>query len=310
MPTTITTIQASDQITNSRTDLNNNFASLNTNKIETSVIDTDPALTANSDASIPSQKAVKTYVDAGGSAANLQRLLPTGTILPYAAAAAPSFFLLCDGSAVSRTIYAALFAVIGTTYGAGNGSTTFNLPDARGRVILGAGTGTKVGTFVSRSSNVITLSGLSNVANNEFQTGQAVTYHTSGSVITGLTNDTVYYLIRTGNLTFSLATTLANAQNAVVISLSSDGTGTQTFTETLTVRTVGDTGGEETHAMSSTEILSHVHDVVSSTGGGGKGAVATVGTNITPGSSSSIVGGNVAMNNLDPFFVASYIIKT
>lgn len=67
MSTVITTIQPTDQITNSRTDLNNNFASLNTNKIETSVIDTDPSLTANSDANIPSQKAVKAYVDAGGN---------------------------------------------------------------------------------------------------------------------------------------------------------------------------------------------------------------------------------------------------
>jgi microcystin-dependent protein len=50
----------------------------------------------------------------------------------------PSGWLLCDGSAVSRTTYAALFAAIGTTYGAGNGSTTFNVPDLRGRTPVGA----------------------------------------------------------------------------------------------------------------------------------------------------------------------------
>lgn len=64
---TITTIQSSDLITNSRADINTNFANLNADKIETSVIDTDTALTANSDAKIPSQKAVKAYVDAGGN---------------------------------------------------------------------------------------------------------------------------------------------------------------------------------------------------------------------------------------------------
>ncbi len=64
---TITTIAAGDLITNSRTDINTNFANLNSDKIETSVIDTDTALTANSDAKIPSQKAVKAYVDAGGN---------------------------------------------------------------------------------------------------------------------------------------------------------------------------------------------------------------------------------------------------
>ncbi len=56
---------------------------------------------------------------------------------PFAGSAAPSGWLLCDGAAVSRTQYAALFAVIGTTYGAGDGSTTFNLPDLRGRVPVG-----------------------------------------------------------------------------------------------------------------------------------------------------------------------------
>lgn len=64
---TIVTINASDQITNSRADLNTNFANLNSDKIETSVIDTDTTLAANSDAKIPSQKAVKAYIDSGGN---------------------------------------------------------------------------------------------------------------------------------------------------------------------------------------------------------------------------------------------------
>lgn len=64
--------------------------------------------------------------------------IPAGIISPYASETAPAGWLLCDGSSVSRTTYAALFAVIGTTYGAGNGSTTFALPDLRGRVAAGA----------------------------------------------------------------------------------------------------------------------------------------------------------------------------
>lgn len=55
--------------------------------------------------------------------------------------AAPAQWLACDGAAVSRTTYAALFAAIGTAYGIGDGSTTFNLPDARGRSPVGAGQG-------------------------------------------------------------------------------------------------------------------------------------------------------------------------
>lgn len=64
---TIVTINSGDLITNSRADINSNFANLNSDKIETSVLDTDTALAANSDAKIPSQKAVKTYVDTLGN---------------------------------------------------------------------------------------------------------------------------------------------------------------------------------------------------------------------------------------------------
>lgn len=64
-----------------------------------------------------------------------------GEVKMYAGAAAPSGWLPCDGSAVSRTTYAALFAVISTIYGVGDGSTTFNLPDLRGRAAIGSGQG-------------------------------------------------------------------------------------------------------------------------------------------------------------------------
>ena len=60
---TIVTIAAGDLITNSRADLNTNFTNLNADKIESSYLDTDTALAANSDTKIPSQKAVKTYID-------------------------------------------------------------------------------------------------------------------------------------------------------------------------------------------------------------------------------------------------------
>jgi microcystin-dependent protein len=64
---------------------------------------------------------------------------PTGMLMPFAGAAAPDGWLLCQGQAVSRTTYRRLFRAIGTAYGAGDGSTTFLLPDARNRVLVGAG---------------------------------------------------------------------------------------------------------------------------------------------------------------------------
>lgn len=62
---------------------------------------------------------------------------PAGTINQFAGSSAPAGYLICDGSAVSRSTYADLFAVIGTTYGVGNGSTSFTLPDFRSRVPVG-----------------------------------------------------------------------------------------------------------------------------------------------------------------------------
>lgn len=66
--------------------------------------------------------------------------LPPGTLIPYAGSSVPAGFLDCNGAAVSRSTYANLFGAIGTLWGAGNGSTTFNVPDLRGRVPLGTGT--------------------------------------------------------------------------------------------------------------------------------------------------------------------------
>lgn len=62
---------------------------------------------------------------------------PVGMVVDYAGLTAPTSWLFCFGQAVSRATYAGLFAVLGTTYGVGDGSTTFNLPDARGRVTAG-----------------------------------------------------------------------------------------------------------------------------------------------------------------------------
>jgi microcystin-dependent protein len=77
----------------------------------------------------------------------------TGTILSWTDTSVPSGFLECDGAAVSRSTYAALFAVIGTTYGAGNGSTTFDLPDLQDNVPVGK-SGTKALASTGGSENV------------------------------------------------------------------------------------------------------------------------------------------------------------
>jgi microcystin-dependent protein len=94
-------------------------------------------------------------------------LVPSGVIWPYGGSSAPTGFLMCNGDAVSRTTYADLFAAIGTTFGTGDGSTTFNLPDARGRTAIGAGTYTDsvsgsitrtLGASLGAEKHVVTVS--------------------------------------------------------------------------------------------------------------------------------------------------------
>lgn len=73
-------------------------------------------------------KVVKEYID---------NFIPKGVINTYAGSTAPNGWLICDGSAISRSTYSDLFNVIGTTYGTGDGDTTFNLPDLKGKMPVG-----------------------------------------------------------------------------------------------------------------------------------------------------------------------------
>jgi microcystin-dependent protein len=82
---------------------------------------------------------------------------PSGSVSAYAGSAAPTGWLLCSGAAVSRATYAALFAIVGTTYGIGDGSTTFNLPDLRGRAVAGVDNmgGTAANRITSGGSGIV-----------------------------------------------------------------------------------------------------------------------------------------------------------
>ena len=89
----------------------------------------------------------------GGTFVTSVPAVPVGVMEAFAGSSAPTGWLLCNGTTASRTTYSNLFSVIGTTYGVGDGSTTFGLPDMRGRVPMGAGTGNQQGVA---GSGVIT----------------------------------------------------------------------------------------------------------------------------------------------------------
>ena len=78
--------------------------------------------------------------------------MPSGSIIVYAGSSAPTGWLFCDGSAISRSTYATLFGIISTSYGVGDGSSTFNLPDIRGRVVAGKEAFCEFAYFSSRWS--------------------------------------------------------------------------------------------------------------------------------------------------------------
>jgi|TARA_Y100000015_G_scaffold35444_1_gene36136 microcystin-dependent protein len=112
--------------------------------------------------------------------------IPTATIIPWSDTSIPSGYLECNGSAVSRSTYAALFAIVGTTYGSGNGSTTFNVPDFQDNVPVGK-SGTKA---VGSSGGANTVSKTGNVggstANASLSTAQLASHsHSSASFPNG-----------------------------------------------------------------------------------------------------------------------------
>jgi hypothetical protein len=88
-----------------------------------------------------------------------RKTVPVGTIISFIGTTVPEGYLLCNGAAVSRTTYAALFAVIGTKCGVGDGSTTFNLPDTNGRFLEGTTDLSTVGTLVEAGLPNISGSG-------------------------------------------------------------------------------------------------------------------------------------------------------
>lgn len=94
-------------------------------------------------------------IGGGGSATTNT---PAGTIASFGGGSAPTGWLLCDGSAVSRTTYAALFAVIGTTFGTGDGSTTFNVPDLRDRSPMGANSTVALGAAAGAATHTLSTS--------------------------------------------------------------------------------------------------------------------------------------------------------
>lgn len=108
---------------------------------------------------------------------DLSAVIPPGTIIHYAGRKVPSGWLIANGANVSRKGYAALFAAIGTTYGAGDGSTTFGLPNLNGRFLEGTTSTSAVGTYKS--------AGLPNITGSFTSHGNTGSMQTTGAFTNG-----------------------------------------------------------------------------------------------------------------------------
>jgi microcystin-dependent protein len=207
----------------------------------------------------------------GASLAGIEGI-PTGTIVPWSTASTPSGYLECDGSAVSRSTYSALFAVIGTTYGVGDGSTTFNVPNLQDNVAIG-----KSGTKALGS------------------TGGANTVANSGSVSTNTnTNINVAGNISggTANATLSTSQLASHSHSKNVGSTPVNSLGNTPY-GVVTVRnasfTTDNTGSGSGHS----------HNMSANFSGSGN-AASTSSSNFT-GSANSVV---------QPYLTVNYVIKT
>lgn len=178
------------------------------------------------------EKALEGYTPSGGTGGDS---FPIGAIVPFSSDTIPNGWLLCDGSLVSRTTYSELFKVIGTAYGTGDGSTTFNVPDIQGRVVVGK---------------------------------------------------------------------------------------QQTMTPSGNFTNLGETGGEEDHTLTVSEMPSHTHDVAiavnNTVAGGARYYFNSAGTTSAPitdkaawsnSLTAKAAGGGQAHNNLQPYLTENFIIK-
>lgn len=207
--------------------------------------------------------------------------VPIGSVTAFAGATAPSGWLLCGGQTVSRTQYSGLFLTIGTTYGAGDGSTTFALPDLRGRTIAGE-------------------DDMGGTAANRLTTGGA---GINGTIL-GATGG-----VETVTLTTAQIPSVASANHRHDFRLALND---NYYQPTGTMAAMTGSGayryssGAYQGAFSDGSVTDTRKDAAGSVSTGSSARFATIGDTQTP---SSTVGGGGSHTNTQPTMVLNYIIK-
>jgi microcystin-dependent protein len=157
--------------------------------------------------------------------------VPTGTILPFGGSVAPANAVLCDGSAVSRTTYAKLFSVIGTTYGVGDGSTTFHVPNLKGKIPVGLNSLESEFNYLGKSGGEKShiLSSLEMPSHSHTASGSAAGGHNHNVTLDYYTNNTtggsIHYVHPTSGSGQVSKVTSAGGEHTHSISVGNSGGG-------------------------------------------------------------------------------------
>lgn len=229
----------------------------------------------------------------------------TGTILATAhqnLSTDPTGWLRCYGQAVSRTTYAALFAAIGTAFGAGDGTTTFNVPDLRGRAVAGKD------DMGGSSAGRLNISTTGNTTN-------------ANATISGIPSTAALAIgMKVIGAGIPAGATISTIPSGSSITISANATATATGVGlrfgVVDGATIGDAGGSQAHQLVTAQMPSHVHNTYNQTSGGilNNGATTYVGSagnsNDTTQTATIASGGGQAHPNVQPTMILNYLIKT
>ena len=276
------------------TQVNSNFSSV-VNFLNTETVQRDASIAFTAIPSLPAtdpttdnQAVRKAYVD---------NYTPAGVITQYGGASAPTGWLLCQGQAISRTnpLYTRLFTAISTTYGAGDGTTTFNVPNLQGRIPVGRdSTQTEFDALGETGGSKITALITANLPSHQHGVGTIVPNtiadhnHGVGTILPNTIADHVH------EHSFSIVDHMPWLNNGGAYPASG-------FTQ---IQVSGSTGLTLTHTLngSITAGGGHTHTMSGSTANGG-------GHTHTMSGSTASEGSGTSFNNLAPYIVVNYIIK-